>query len=54
MLLRILTLPIAMTAFIVLYVLANKLPSAVETANLVVWIVLPLILIIRFLSKSIK
>jgi hypothetical protein len=47
LLLRILTLPIAMLAFVVLYALAIKAPSAVETASLWLWIGLPFVLIAR-------
>lgn len=53
MLLRILTLPIAMLAFIILFVVANKLPHTVETTNLVVWILL-LILIVAKLIRAFR
>ncbi|MGV2133867.1 hypothetical protein GOZ83_13665 [Agrobacterium vitis] len=43
--LRILTLPIAMAAFTLLYVIATKTPHAVESVNVVVWLMLPLVLI---------
>lgn len=40
--LRILSLPIGLTVFTALYVIANKAPATVETINIVVWILLPL------------
>lgn len=43
--LRILTLPIAMAAFTLLYVVATKAPHAVESTNAIVWLTLPLVLI---------
>lgn len=39
--LRILSLPIWLTVFTTLYVIANKAPATVETTNIVVWILLP-------------
>lgn len=41
--LRILSLPIALTVFVLLYVVATKAPHAVEFVNLVVWLLLPLV-----------
>jgi hypothetical protein len=38
--LRMLTLPIAMAAFVILYVVANKAPHAVEVLNIFVWVLL--------------
>lgn len=49
--LRILTLPIAMTAFTVLYVIANKAPQAVESANIFIWLLLPVALVYRVISS---
>ena len=41
--LRILSLPIALAAFVLLYVIANKAPHAVESVNIVVWLILTII-----------
>lgn len=43
--LRILTLPIAMLAFIALYSAAIKVPQTVEFVSLVLWLALPVILV---------
>jgi hypothetical protein len=45
--LRILSLPIAMAAFAVLYVVATKTPEAVEITNTIVWLILPVIMIAK-------
>lgn len=45
--LRILTLPIAMLVFAVLYTLAIKAPAAVEISSLVLWIILPLLIVAK-------
>lgn len=50
--LRILSLPIAMAAFTLLYVVAMKAPHAVESFNVVVWLLLPILLGMKFLAKS--
>jgi len=42
---RILSLPMAMAAFVLLYVIATKAPSAMESVDVAVWFTLPLILI---------
>jgi hypothetical protein len=42
--LRIHSLPIGLTVFTALYVIANKAPATVETTNIVVWILLPVAL----------
>ncbi len=45
--LRILSLPLAMAAFTVLYVVSTKAPEAVEVTNILVWLLLPIILIAK-------
>lgn len=42
--LRILSLPIALAVFVLLYVVAAKTPHAVESVNIIVWLLLPLVL----------
>ncbi len=45
--LRILSLPLAMAAFTVLYVVAIKAPEAVEMTNIIFWLFLPAVLIAK-------
>lgn len=45
--LRILSMPIAMAAFTVLYVVATKAPEAVEMTNIIFWLFLPAVLIAK-------
>lgn len=45
--LRILTLPIAMVAFTLMYVLATKAPHAVESVSIAAWLLLPCALILK-------
>ncbi|MDE1993158.1 MAG: hypothetical protein KGI75_11700 [Rhizobiaceae bacterium] len=45
--LRILSLPLAMAAFAVLYVVATKAPEAVEVGSLLLWMLLPTVLIAK-------
>lgn len=45
--LRILYLPISMAAFAVLYVTATKIPATVEEVNLLLWLLLPVIFVVR-------
>ena len=45
--LRILTLPIAMAAFTLLYVIAIKAPHAVESVSIAAWLLLPCVLILK-------
>ncbi len=53
--LRVLTLPIALAAFAILYVVATKAPDFVESANILIWLVLMLAAFIcRLLSASSK
>ncbi|MGR9423635.1 hypothetical protein [Rhizobium leguminosarum] len=53
--LRVLTLPIALAAFAILYVVATKAPDFVESANILIWLVLmPAAFICRLLSASSK
>lgn len=47
LLLRILTLPIAMFVFAALYTMAIKAPHAVEVGSLVLWIILPLLIVAK-------
>jgi hypothetical protein len=49
--LRILSLPLAMAAFTVLYALATKSPEAVEVTNILIWLLLPVILIAKLGRK---
>lgn len=49
--LRILSLPFAMAAFSVLYVVATKAPEAVEVTNIILWLLLPVILIAKLGQK---
>jgi hypothetical protein len=49
--LRILSLPLAMAAFAVLYVVATKAPEAVEMTNIILWLLLPVILIAKLGQK---
>ena len=48
--LRILSLPIALAAFVLLYVIATKAPHAVESVNIVVWLILPIIVGMKILT----
>ncbi|MDP9590500.1 UNVERIFIED_ORG: C4-dicarboxylate transporter [Shinella zoogloeoides] len=48
--LRILSLPIAMAALVALYIVANKAPHAVESVNIVVWLILPIIVGMKILE----
>ncbi|WP_418136375.1 hypothetical protein [Agrobacterium sp. El2ro-1b] len=45
--LRILSLPLAMAAFTVLYVVATKAPEAVEMTSIILWLLLPAVLIAK-------
>lgn len=45
--LRILTLPIAMAAFTLLYIVAIKAPHAVEYVSIAAWLLLPCVLILK-------
>ncbi|MBY5885376.1 hypothetical protein HFN49_04080 [Rhizobium leguminosarum] len=45
--LRILTLPIAMLTFIALYSAAIKVPHTVEFVSVILWLALPVILIAK-------
>lgn len=51
LLLRILTLPIALFAFVVLYTLAIKAPAAVEAVSLLLWMGLLLALIVKLTRR---
>ena len=42
--LPILSLPVALASFVLLYVIATKAPHAVESVNIVVWFLLPVVL----------
>lgn len=48
--LRILSLPLALAAFTLLYVVANKAPHAVESINLFVWLLLPALVGMKILT----
>ncbi|WP_153511157.1 hypothetical protein [Rhizobium rhizogenes] len=48
LLLRILTLPIAMLTFATLYSISIKAPQTVEIGSLLFWMVLPIILVTKF------
>jgi hypothetical protein len=50
--LRFLTLPIAMATFAILYVLATKAPAAVESGNLLLWIVLPVLVVGKLVKAT--
>lgn len=52
--LRILILPIAMAAFTLLYIVAIKAPHAVESVNLVIWLLLPGMIGMKILAKPRK
>ncbi|MGX5722827.1 hypothetical protein [Shinella zoogloeoides] len=52
LMLRILTLPIAMAAFATLYVAATKAPAAVEVTSLLIWPTLALLLIGQGIRKA--
>lgn len=49
LLLRILTLPIAMFVFAALYSMAIKAPQAVETGSLLLWIILLPLIVARLI-----
>ncbi|MBB4283898.1 hypothetical protein GGE43_004755 [Agrobacterium tumefaciens] len=49
--LRILAMPIAMAAFTVLYVVATKAPEAVEMANIILWLLLPMVFIAKVAKR---
>lgn len=49
--LRILSMPIAMAAFVVLYVVATKAPEAVEATNIILWLLLPIVLTANLARK---
>lgn len=51
LLLRILTLPIAMVAFATLYIAATKAPAAVEMTSIILWIVFPIMLIAAAMKR---
>ena len=48
--LRILTLPIAMATFAILYITANKAPQAVEAGGLLIWPLLFIVITFRMIS----
>lgn len=50
--LRILCLPIAMIAFTLLYLVAIKASHAVESFNLVIWLLLPVLIGMKFPMNS--
>ncbi len=52
LLLRILTLPIALLTFSALYSASIKVPHLVETGSLLFWIVLPVIVIVAMLKRT--
>lgn len=52
--LRILSLPIALTVFVLLYVVATKAPHAVETFNVFVWLILPVVFGMKILTRATK
>ncbi|MGO7087486.1 hypothetical protein AB9E14_07640 [Rhizobium leguminosarum] len=54
LLLRILTLPIALFTFVALYTLAIKAPAAVETGSLVLWIILPLVIAAKLVMAILR
>ena len=53
LLLRFLTLPIAMKTFTLLYVAATKAPAAVEVGSLLIWPTLALLLIGQGIRKAV-
>ncbi|MGO7727949.1 hypothetical protein [Rhizobium leguminosarum] len=54
LLLRFLTLPIAMFVFAVLYTLAIKAPAAVEIGSLVLWIIVPLLIVAKLVRAMLR
>lgn len=52
--LRILSMPLAMAAFTVLYVVATKAPEAVEMTNIILWLLLPAVLIAKSARRTWK
>lgn len=52
--LRILSMPLAMAAFAVLYVVATKAPEAVEMTNIILWLLLPAVLIAKAARRTWK
>jgi hypothetical protein len=51
LLLRILTLPVAMAMFAALYTTSIKTPQLVEMANLALWGILPIILLAKLVRR---
>lgn len=51
--LRILSLPIAIAAFAFLYTAAVKAPEVIEAGSLALWIVLPLAIVGKFIRRYI-
>lgn len=51
LLLRILTLPIALLTFVVLYALAIKAPATVEAVSLLLWMGLPFFLMAKLTRR---
>jgi len=54
LLLRILTLPIAMFVFAALYTMAIKAPHAVEAGSLLLWIILPLLIVAKLVRPMLR
>ncbi|WP_223564951.1 hypothetical protein [Agrobacterium tumefaciens] len=54
LLLRILTLPIAMFVFAALYTMAIKAPHAVETGSLLLWSILLLLIVAKFIISILR
>ncbi|MDP9837701.1 hypothetical protein J2T09_002458 [Neorhizobium huautlense] len=52
--LRILSLPLALAAFALLYVVANKAPHAVESINVFVWLLLPALVGLKIFARQRK
>lgn len=46
LLLRILTLPFALSSFAALYIIATKAPATVEMASIILWVALLIVLFI--------
>ena len=52
LLLRILGLPISMAVFSILYVASTKMPNAMETSGLVLWVVFPLLIVVAAIKRA--
>ncbi|MQX78120.1 hypothetical protein [Sinorhizobium medicae] len=52
LLLRILTLPIALLTFSALYSASIKVPQLVETGSLILWIVFPVTVIVAMIKRT--